>query len=161
MVAILPELAGLIHSAAVSCGLDPRLISAIVMQETHGNPWLTRFEPAWQYWENPIGAAARLGITSATERTLQAMSWGPMQLMGSVARELGFEAELTRLTDPAVALSYSCRKLAALRAKYPASDDAIAAWNAGSPRRDSTGAYVNQHYVDGVNAFLRASLGTS
>lgn len=144
-----------IHLAADAWKLDRALVCAIVMQETKGNPWLTRFEPNWQYWEMPIAFASSNSVNTATERMMQSMSWGPMQIMGSVAREMGFGAELTRLALPEFALAYSCKKLAAIFEKHPTEDDAIAAWNAGSPRKKEDGTYSNQAYVDGVHGFLQ------
>jgi soluble lytic murein transglycosylase-like protein len=140
---------------AIAYKLDFNLVCAIIEQETAGNAWLTRFEPAWQYFERPIQYALANRISEATERMMQAMSWGPMQLMGSVAREMGFGAELTRLSAPEYAMVYSCKKLALIQAKYLVEDDVIASWNAGSPRKNSDGTYINQSYVDGVHGFLQ------
>lgn len=151
---ISPDLQELIRMRSVANDLDPALITAIVMQETGGNPWLTRFEPEWHYWESPMEWASKLRINSLTERTMQAMSWGPMQIMGSVAREMGFDKELPRLAQSDTALFYSLKKFVAIRQKYPNEHDAIASWNAGSPRKTTDGRYVNQSYVDGVLSFL-------
>lgn len=45
-------------------------------------------------------------------------------------------------------LEYGAKYLAGHYRKYGNWMDAVAAYNAGSPRRTSTGAYVNQRYVD-------------
>jgi soluble lytic murein transglycosylase-like protein len=155
MLAFSEQLKATVELMGKAWALDPNLISAIIMQETGGNPWLTRFEPAWQYWEKPTDFAALNRISQATEKALQAMSWGPMQIMGSVAREQGFNQELTRLSALEFSMTYSCKKLASLILKYKNEDDAIAAWNAGSPRKRADGTYSNQSYVDGVQSFLK------
>lgn len=149
-----PNLRNVIFQVAGHYQLDALLVQAIVMQETAGNPWSTRFESEWKYFETPNFWAGKLGISVDTEKTLQAMSWGPMQLMGSVAREMGFAAELTRLVDPLTALTFSCAKFSKLCAKYTDENDIIASWNAGSPRKLGD-QYANQHYVDGVRRFLQ------
>jgi soluble lytic murein transglycosylase-like protein len=46
-----------------------------------------------------------------------------------------------------------CRHLAALRRRHGTGDDLealAAAYNAGSPRRNAAGCWVNQRYVDKV-----------
>ena len=84
----------------------------------------------------------------------QQASWGLMQVMGAVARELGCKLPyLTALCRPEVGLDYGCRYLRVLQDRYMDSagwNGIIAAYNAGSPRRGVDGAFVNQGYVDKV-----------
>ena len=91
---------------------------------------------------------------SPTERQDQMTSWGLMQVMGAVARELGHTGPLSDLLDPPTGLFYGCLHLRRFRAKYDIWPDVIAAYNAGSPRRvaGQIGPYVNQSYVDKVLA---------
>ena len=89
---------------------------------------------------------------SPTERVGQMCSWGLMQVMGAVAREYGFKGYFPQLCDPVVGLRYGCLHVTKFRAKYGQWSDVIAAYNAGSPRREPTNpwSYVNQFYVNKV-----------
>lgn len=145
----------LIQAAAKEFRLDPRLVGAIVMTESGGKHQVTRYEPGWKYFHGPRIHAENLGITEQTESIHQATSYGAMQVMGAVARELGFVGHLPTLIDPKLGLYYGCRKLRDLWVKYPEEEDAIAAYNAGSPRKTPGGQYVNMVYVDKVSGYLR------
>ena len=82
------------------------------------------------------------------------MSWGPMQIMGSVAREIGYADHLTKLLDPAIGILWGSKKLAKLSRIYKSQDDVIASYNAGSPVKTMKGELMNQAYVDGVRQFM-------
>lgn len=144
----------LIVSVSEQNQLDPDLVRAIAQVESSYNPWAMRFEPAWRYFYFPREHADRLMITAQTEEMMQATSWGLMQVMGSVARELGFDLELPRLCIPEMGLNYGCKKLKKLFARYQYEEDVIAAYNAGSPRKEKSGMYFNQRYVDKIRARL-------
>ena len=77
------------------------------------------------------------------------------QIMGGVARELGFAGYLPELCDPAVGLEYSCRHLKRYYTKYGNWPDTIASYNAGSPRKIGE-IFVNQSYVDKVQTAWNA-----
>lgn len=148
-----PELQSIAHEAAVRHRLPEGLVKAIIEQESNGCPWAARFEPAFLDRYVAPRPAVFGAVSIGTERMLRATSFGPMQLMGQVARELGYkEPFLTKLCMPEEGIEYGCKKLASLMAKYSNTSDAIAAYNAGSPRRMKTGEYVNQAYVDSVEA---------
>ncbi len=144
-----------IQSVAARHQLPPVLITSIVTQESSGNPWAFRFEPAFlaRYVEP---APRRFGeVSIESERMGRATSWGLMQVMGQVARERGFlGVYLPELCEPGTGIEYGCRQLALLRTRYLASDGwagVIAAYNAGSPRRSpGDKGFVNQQYVDEV-----------
>lgn len=139
-----------IIAAAKEAGVDVRLALAIAETESAGDPLAVRFEPRWKYYFDVPQFAYRNRITQDTERALQSISWGLMQVMGSVCRELHFVDSLVKLgNDPALGAKYGCLKLAQLMKKYPKLEDAIASYNAGSPRK-LDGKYVNQEYVDRV-----------
>ena len=133
------------------------LIAAMMMQESAGDPWATRFEPLFyeKYIKNNEGVKAMPGVSLATEQICRATSFGLLQVMGQVARELGFQGKyLTALCEPQVGLLWGCRQLAKFLKKYQSETDAIAAYNAGSSRKKAGGlTYVNQEYVDGVQAW--------
>ena len=132
--------------------ITPELVFAICITESSLNPWATRYEPNWRWGATPLKFSKKLGITEDTERVQQATSWGLMQVMGTVARELGFLKELPRLCDPVLSLTYGIKKLKTIEKRYPNHlDEIIAAYNAGSPRRElKKNRFVNQDYVDKV-----------
>lgn len=142
----------LITIAAKAAEVDVNLIAAIVMQESAGKSWVTRYEQDFAYLYNPSAFAQLRGVTEITEIQHQKTSWGLMQVMGAVAREVGYSSDLTELARPPVGLRWGCEKFKANVAKYGMRniEDIVAAWNAGSPRKDASGQYVNQRYVIGV-----------
>lgn len=134
----------LIDAAAQSSGLPRELVHAVCMVESSMNQWAIRYEPAyrWLYGNHET--------MTDTEKTGQKMSWGLMQVMGAVARECGFTGWFPSLCDPAIGLKYGCKHLARFYARHKNWPDAIASYNAGSPRKSEDGRYVNQAYVDTV-----------
>jgi hypothetical protein len=132
--------------------IDLDLILAFITTESNFNVWAHRFEPQWHYSlpdEDVKKFAAQNGISIATERIDQATSFSVMQVMGSVARELGYAGNLAGLYDPEYGIHYGCLKLKLELKKYPELTDAISSYNQGSPRR-AGGMYENQDYVDRV-----------
>ena len=142
------ELTTLIKSAASRRSLPWELVYAICQVESSLNPSAIRHEPHYRWL---VGDNETM---SPTERQDQMTSWGLMQVMGAVARELGHTGPLSDLLDPPTGLFYGCLHLRRFRAKYDIWPDVIAAYNAGSPRRVAgpIGPYVNQSYVDKVLA---------
>ena len=141
-------------TAMADLALPPDLVLAMVMQESAGDPWAFRFEPAFYdtYIKNNERVVAPKGVSLVTEQMGRATSFGLMQIMGQVAREHGFQGRyLTQLCEPAVGLLWGCKHLARFLKKYGNEPDAIAAYSAGSPRKKADGiTYVNQEYVDSV-----------
>jgi soluble lytic murein transglycosylase-like protein len=139
-----------IELAAATHKLPADLVRAIVQVESSGNTFAIRYEPNFllTYVKKDVKT---FGASRDTERISRATSWGLMQVMGQVARELGCtEPFLSSLCEPVTGLECGCRLLARLRDKYLEKhgwDGVIAAYNAGSPRRDESGEYVNQPYV--------------
>lgn len=149
----------LINDVAKSFNLDPVLVEAIIEIESAGKPMKVRFEPAWNYLYQVDDYAKRLSITKNTEKILQSCSWGLMQIMGSVAREIGFTEDMPVLCQPEKNIFYGCKKLKSLCNKYPIQADAIAAYNAGTPRMMANGRYFNQQYVDKVTKQMMIIIG--
>jgi len=143
-------LLALITTIATQQGLPVNLVKAIVKTESAFETWAFRFEPAYKWL---VGDKLTM---PATERTGQMCSFGLMQVMGGVAREMGFTGYFPELCDPAIGLDYGCRHLKQYYEKYANWPDTIASYNAGSPRKIGE-TYVNQGYVDKVyrawNAF--------
>ncbi len=79
------QLQGAARTAAEARGLDPALVCAVCHHErANWKQWAVRYEPGFyeKYVEKMVGI-------SATEKTMRATSFGLMQIMGQVARELG------------------------------------------------------------------------
>lgn len=139
-----------IYEASNKYAIDEHLIAAIMEKESDCNPYAMRYEPKWNYFYDVERYAQTLCCTVETERTGQQTSWGLMQVMGTVARELGFRGWFGELLDIDENLLYACRKLDVLFAKHKELNDVISAYNAGSPKKGEQGLYLNQSYVDDV-----------
>ena len=146
----------LIMSIANFNNVDPDLAVAIAETESSFDEYACRFEANWKYAFNCESFANNAKISEDTERMLQMCSFGMMQVMGTVARELGFRGNLLHLTKPELGIRFGCLKLKELLAKYSYQDDVIAAYNSGSPRKIQDGRYYNQTYVNKVRGFYAA-----
>lgn len=133
------DLVAMAKDAATTAGLDPALVCAVCEQESNWNPWAVRFEPA--FYSRYI---VPLKGISATEAYGRAFSYGLMQIMGEVARELHFtEPYLTSLCDPRTNLDFGCKKLKkCLDASGGMVPSALLKWNGGG----------NQDYPNQVQA---------
>ncbi len=147
----------IIKDKAMKYGLPAGLVKAIVKVESIDNPYAIRYEPhyRWLYKVDNFSSGLQ---SKKTEEIAQKTSWGAMQVMGAVARELGFKKTfLSELTNPEYGIEYGCKHLFNLKRRFSMSDclsvfcdRKIAAYNAGSPRFKKNGQYVNQSYVDKV-----------
>lgn len=136
--------------------LDPLLIGCLIQQESGGNPFALRFEPQYRYaWECRT-FAEKIGSSIETETQGQMSSWGVMQVMGGVARELGFQGWFPELSQLDVGLEYGCRQFKRKLQSYSNLWDAVSAYNQGSPRKTAGGQYENFRYVDQVHQYYRA-----
>lgn len=123
--------ADIIAREAYKNGLPPELVTAIIAVESSGNPTASRYEPG--FYERYILPLADDGLTRppdttrATERRHRATSWGLMQVMGQVARELGYTGDLPALVYPATNIMFGCKLLAQLAKTYAGRPDKWAA----------------------------------
>lgn len=140
------DILDIVGRLAAAEGVPYPLAVAICRTESGLNPWAVRHEPQYKYF---VGDRM-----SATERMTQGTSWGLMQVMGAVAREYGHVGWLSELCWPDVGLRYGLRHLKRYYDRYKNWPDAIAAYNAGSPRRKD-GKYENQAYVDKVLTYWK------
>ena len=146
---------------ARGAGVPVDLVKAIVQVESSGNPWAMRYEPhyRWLYdvenrcaWVGDEPFPALRGVSSPTEKIAQATSWGLMQIMGAVAREMGYRKPfLGELLRPSENLEMGCEYLKQLYRRFGSEhgwEGVAAAYNAGSPRRKEDGTWENQQYLD-------------
>lgn len=147
----------LIQEEIGTLDIDWKLIAAIIMVESGGNPYAMRFETVWRY-HLPLGQmidiSQMIGCSLETERMGEATSWGLMQVMGTVAREYGFRGWFTELCDPRLGIKYGIKHLQSKRVKYGSIQDAVSAYNAGNVRKTPGGMFENQRYVDKVFGYM-------
>lgn len=141
----------LITNIANFNGVDPDLAIAIAAAESNFDEFAVRHEPGWRWFLDIEGYAARNRISQDTERMLQACSFGLLQVMGTVAREVGFKDNLLMLTRPEIAIKYGCFKIQELMKRFSKTEDLVSAYNMGTPKKMPDGVtYINNHYVQKV-----------
>lgn len=157
------ELIDIIKTCAVDQGVPPLVMAAIVMQESAGNQYALRFEPAWKLYQSPEVFAKKLGQSLDTEKSAQAHSYGLCQIMGAVAREHAFDGYWGQLYDADLNMTIGCLHFKKFLKRHGGNEvDAISCYNAGSVRRGPDGKYSNQAYVDSVlkhKDALRSEMG--
>ena len=121
------EIDSIITKASVAYGVPKALIKATIKVESDFNPSAFRQEPH-----------------------LKDASWGLMQILLSTAKWITKNPDLTAsaLMQPEFNVYAGTKYLAYLMGRYKNVKDVMAAYNAGSPRHDASGAYTNQAYVD-------------
>ena len=144
------EIEDKIKAVSAEHDLDWMLVKAFVITESSGETGANRYEPGWRWFLNPKDWARRLRLSTKTEWINQATSFGLMQVVGTVARELGFKGHIPELVFPELGLKYGCLKLKDCIRRYPTQLElAIASYNAGSPRY-FMGKLINQSYVNKI-----------
>jgi len=137
-----------VQKYAKQYGVPVDLVRAIVQTESSG--WTdkrTRYEPGFFKW-----LVDRIRLTKA-EYTARSTSYGPMQVLGQTARELGYNGSFADLHTVDTGIKYGCKYLARLMNKYYTKygwPGVIAAYNAGSPIKLKSGEFMNQVYVNKV-----------
>lgn len=148
MTAYNPTTLLMIKNLAIEYDLDPEVICAVCQIESSWDQYSIKYEPGYRWVLTPEKFAKTLHIDEITEHELQKFSLGLMQVMGGVAREHGFTGSLLQLADVKTGLTYGCKHLAKMTKRYKKLDEVIAAYNAGSPRRETDGTFENQKHVD-------------
>lgn len=130
-----------IQAAARNYGLDPALVTAVVLQESSGKTHAYRFESSVGEWFKGNPKAA--GLTPARF----AASYGLMQILFATATDYGFAVEPEYLFIPKIGLDFGCKHLAALL-KWAKGDQflALAAYNGGkgNARKAQPCAYAGE-----------------
>jgi len=149
------------HDIEVVAGryrIDPDLIEALVMKESGGHPYAFNPEPRYRWlWDVKLRKPFRQLMSSEVESTTppsdfwslagdrdqewtaQRASWGLGQVMGAVARELGFMGPyLPEICRPEINLQLVTEHLSNfLRRANGDYTQALAAYNAGWGGKDS------------------------
>ena len=92
---------------ATDQGLDPATFCGLVERESTWNNWKIRYEPAFL-----MRYVLPLNIDDPTEERARAFSWGPCQITGQLARELGYLGDFAGLCDWQVGLEWGAKGLA-------------------------------------------------
>jgi len=116
----------LIRNAAGRYGVPTAVITAIIDQESSFNP-------------NARGSAGEYGL---------------MQLMCQTANFMGFSGDCELLRDPATNIEYGTKYLQYQYNRYGSWVDAVAAYNAGSVFKNSSGQYTNSKGVTNVEQYV-------
>jgi soluble lytic murein transglycosylase-like protein len=138
------RLATIAAAVAAKHNLNPSVVMAICEVESGWDTYAVRYEPQWKYILEPALWSKKVETSAATEKVLQSCSWGLMQVMGTVARELGFSEDFPRLCLPEVGIQYGCLKLVDCLKKYPQLPDALASYNAGNPKYPAGKLYAGK-----------------
>lgn len=122
----------LVQEASQKYGVPTALILGHIKQESAFNPLAYRAEPA---------------INDA--------SMGLMQVLERTAKTIDPNATLERLKDPAYNINIGTAYIAQNLKRYNNNvKDAIAAYNAGTARKDAEGYYVNSKGVRNVQGYV-------
>lgn len=130
--------------------IDPGLIWSIIYCESRGIPGAYRFELGFfeRYIEGrPIADVPgywppQTLVSRETEAMARSTSWGVMQVMGQVARELGYRGEyLHELCDVRESVKFGSEKLAKCLKQTGTIREAIARYN-GDPRSEAAQRYA-------------------
>ena len=161
---ITEEMEECIEKYASKYKLDPKIVFGIVMTESSGRWKATRYENKYRYvWNSvrkepfvlpkgwgdmcPIGFPGLPGVTTPQEEwRLQRTSLGPMQVMGAVARELGFSGDLESLNGE-VGIAYGTKHFSNLHrrfAKLGGIKGVISSYNCGQPKPETNPEYVSR-----------------
>ena len=117
--------------SAQKYGVPPELIMGHIKQESGFNPSAYRGEPQ---------------INDA--------SYGMMQMLLKTAKGLDPNATVEKLYTPEYSIDLGTRLIAQNIKKYGNIPDAIAAYNAGIPRKNEKGEYVNSKGVTNVQFYV-------
>lgn len=161
-----PELLKKINQLSREFSFDEDFLTAIVLVESNGDINAMRYEPGYPYLYNSYTSSPlRFGgtqppanfrgpgyISKETELIGQRTSWGPMQVMGAVAREYGFKKFFPELCSIGLGMDIGCKHLYNLRNRFRLKThelEALAtAFNTGSPK-------VNHPYWEKVQNEIR------
>lgn len=139
--------------------LNPRLIAAVIFQESGGDAFAFRFEPGFyeKHFKNRsrkqlIGHVSQRA-TLATELIMRSCSYGLMQILGETARENGLDGDfLTELFDPQTNIDFGCKLLFKFSQKSQTAEEMLLKYNGGG--RPEYATEVMKHMNGGECDFL-------
>jgi len=140
--------------------LDPALIKAICRKESNFDQYVMRFEPWFMlryvikrhkdiYPSTRLREFANIPNMDISETVFRSTSFGLMQIMGQSCRDLGYHGKHGRLLDIETNIIWGCKILKGKIDRY-GRNGGISAYNQGDDRKNDTGEFVNQKYVDDV-----------
>lgn len=89
------------------------------------------------------------------EPALKDASWGITQILLSTAKGLDPNATVEKLLDPVYNIDLAAKLISQNMARYPSDlKSAIAAYNAGTARKNDQGVYVNSKGVPNVQKYV-------
>ena len=142
----------LIKKYAEKHGLTPDIVYGVIMQESNGDQFSVRYEKNYKWLEDPEKHKPII-CSLDTEIMFQKTSFGLMQMMGGVFRELGFRGWLSKaMIEPCIQLDYGCKFLANKIVKYGFMGG-ICSYNSGSPRLNGQNQYLNIDYYSQVISY--------
>lgn len=100
------SLLDIVKEKAEKYGLDYKLVSALIWQESRGKEEAIRLEQRF------YRVYVREQQLSAVESALRSTSFGYCQIMGQTAREFGFDGDFREITKPEVNIELGCKILA-------------------------------------------------
>lgn len=107
----------IIKDNAKKYNLKSEIVAQVILQESGGNPYAFRYEPAFfdKYLENKLpytlGGEFNAEISINSEIRFRAFSFGLMQIMGQTAREMGFQGYLPELYEAEKNIDLGCKIL--------------------------------------------------
>jgi len=126
------DLIALARTTAAAHGLFAHIVCGQIERESSWQPWTIRYEDSFfaRYIQPMLASGA---LRDPTEARARAFSWGLGQVMGELARELGYRGHLAALCDPATGIEWQCRALSEkLRLQHGNLPDALQAYNGGA-----------------------------
>jgi hypothetical protein len=143
-------------------GITPSLLAALAWRESSFDPFAWNPEPKYPYLVDarsgkpfrklrdaealsaiPPSDFHALAGDPDQEWNAQRASWGACQVMGALARELGFRRPyLTELVRIDVNLDLAARDLARQIARFGSAAEGLSAYNAGTPTSKNRTEYV-------------------
>ncbi len=156
----------LVNELACKYQVDPKLVAAIIVQESSGNRWATRVEEAFysKYLKPKLrsqlaGHVPSMIPTLSTEKWNRATSFGLCQIMGDTARVLGFDGQfLAEIYDERINIDLCCRFLYKAYGQFAAyqepvkTEKVLLAYNGGGALNYPT--LIRNHISSGRAALL-------
>ena len=161
-VVVPPDVWALCKVSGPQYGITPALLAALAWKESSFDQFAWNPEPRYHYLfdvrtGHPFRALTDAEAISSfppadfhalkgdpdNEFWAQRASWGLCQVMGAVARELGFHRSyLPETLRPEVAIDLGAHHLSRQIARFGTAADGLSAYNAGSPVQSNRGGYV-------------------